>query len=100
MLNSELASSLAGVPDGVAESTGVQAGQMAAAAMLQDRSDDGATIDGSYTPSTDPGAWQPDPPTPGKKALGVPGGGVRRFVFQDAKGIRFPKPPAMTSQAY
>src|SRR4029453_18278621 len=53
------------MPDGEAKTRGIAVGQAAAAAILAERQDDGATTFVPYTPGTEPGGWQPTPnPSP------------------------------------
>ena len=54
-------SSLAEVPDGRAETDGINAGKSVASAILARRATDGSTTTVTYTPGTNPGDWQPTP---------------------------------------
>jgi hypothetical protein len=60
-----LTTSLDAIPDGTAEDDGVEWGATVAAAVLEARADDGSVeaATAPYTPGTDPGDWQPTPPT-------------------------------------
>lgn len=54
---------LASIPDGPAETLGVEAGVAAATAMLEDRDGDGRYVPFPLTVGTEPGEWRPTPPT-------------------------------------
>ncbi|CUR58108.1 conserved exported hypothetical protein [metagenome] len=62
-LDTSLATSLAGVPDGSAQDRGVWIGKKVAARLIEERADDGY-LDTSihYTLPTGIGVWQPTPP--------------------------------------
>jgi hypothetical protein len=62
-LDAALADSLASIPDGAAETAGIEVGEAAAAATLADRLDDGSQS-GPVPPLPPalPGTWQPTPP--------------------------------------
>ncbi len=57
-----LAEVMATVPDGSAKSQGITIGQMAASAMLANRTNDGSTATVTYTPGTEAGKWRPTAP--------------------------------------
>ena len=60
------AADLGMIPESEAKSRGIAVGQAAAAAILAERREDGATTFVPYTPGTEPGDWQPTPnPSPG-----------------------------------
>src|SRR5688500_5184721 len=63
-IDAALVASLATIPDGLKETRGVELGQLAAAAILQARGDDGSAHVIPYTVSTAPGHWEPDPLNP------------------------------------
>src|SRR5215217_6842414 len=58
-LDSLYRSTLASIPDGTAKTDGVAAGEAAASAMLEARTDDGRFVPFPLTPGTDPGEWRP-----------------------------------------
>ena len=65
------AADLETIPEGEAKTRGIAVGQAAAAAILAERQDDGATTVVPYTPGTEPGDWQPTPnPSPAESAGG------------------------------
>jgi hypothetical protein len=108
--DADYAASLALIPDSVAKSDGITAGQAAAAAILAMRNGDGATLANiPYTPPSGPGFWQPTPnPTPANPAGGIsflpanlPGWkNVTPFALNDATQFRPDGPPALDSPEY
>jgi hypothetical protein len=103
------AADLETMPDGEAKTRGIAVGQAAAAAVLAERREDGATTFVPYTPGTAPGDWQPTPNPLPADPLGaadllpavLPGWGqVTPFVLPSSG--RFPPadPPALTSEDY
>jgi len=101
VLNASLAASLLQIPDGPARDAGIAVGEEAAAAMLLLRINDGAATAGSvpYTPGTNPGDWQPAPPT--FTPASQPGWGqVIPFGLQAGSQFRLPPPPALHSGKY
>jgi hypothetical protein len=95
------ASSLSAIPDGSAKNAGISAGEMAAAAVLAARSDDGAAPPQFYTPTTqNAGDWIA---TPGCTAAGgafFHWRNVKPFVLRSADQFRLDEPPALTSARY
>jgi len=101
VLNASRAASLATIPDGPAKDAGIAVGQEAAIAMLLLRANDGAASAGSvpYTPGTNPGDWQPAPPT--FSPASQPGWGlVVPFGLEAGSQFRLPPPPALDSGKY
>ena len=99
-LDATLATSLAAVPDGAAETRGVALGAQSAAAILADRADDGsdAPLFGGHEPGTEPGDYQYTPPfdfafQPGWRD-------VRPFALARADQFRPKPPPALDGRAY
>jgi PAP2 superfamily len=76
-LGAELADWLSGIPDGPVKARGITLGRQSAAAILALRMNDGWDFQGTYTFSSEPGAYQTTPPWNG-------------FVFQP--GFRFARP--------
>jgi hypothetical protein len=100
-LNASNAASLALIPDGPAKDAGIAAGQEAAVAMLLLRASDGAASAGSYpyTPGTNPGDWQPAPPT--FTTASQPGWGlVVPFGLEAGSQFRLSPPPPIDSGKY
>lgn len=101
VLNASLVVSLAQIPDGPAKDAGITVGQEAATAMLLLRLNDGAATAQSvpYTPGTNPGDWQPAPPT--FTVASQPGWGlVIPFGLQSGSQFRLPPPPPLNSGKY
>lgn len=101
VLNASQAVSLAQIPDGPAKDAGILVGQEAAAAMLLLRANDGAAVAQSvpYTPGTNPGNWQPAPPT--FTVASQPGWGlVLPFGLESGSQFRLPPPPPLDSGKY
>jgi hypothetical protein len=87
-----LQASLAAVPDGAAKASGVRLGEQAAAAMLAERSKDGADAPITYRPFTAPGKYVPTP-FPASSIWGA----VRPFGLKSGDAFRPPAPYALTS---
>jgi hypothetical protein len=99
-LDARLATSLATVPDGEAETRGVALGRQAAAALLARRAHDGSDtpVVGDYTPGTGAGRYQFTPPfdfaaQPGWRS-------VQPFALARPDQFRPKPPPALASKAY
>jgi hypothetical protein len=101
VLDAARTSSLAMIPNGPAKSAGIDAGEMAARAMMAARSDDGATPPGFHVPaSTTPGEWQS---TPGCSAAGgafFHWKNLKPFALRSADQFRLDEPPALGSARY
>jgi hypothetical protein len=101
MLDNARTASLAAIPDGPAKDGGIATGEAAAAAMLANRFNDGATPAESYLPSSnDPYQWQL---TAGCSAAG--GGfynwrNLRTFGIASAEEFRADAPPALDTPQY
>lgn len=90
-----LQASLAAVPDAAARASGVRLGERAGAAMLAERSNDGAAGPDTYRPFTTPGRYVP---TVLPAASRWPG--VRPFALQSGDQFRPPAPYALTSREW
>jgi hypothetical protein len=90
--------SLAAIPDGPSELRGIAVGEVAAAAMIDARHDDGAFSDVLWTVGTEPGQWRPTPTA--YLNVGAWFTVLTPFVVGDPDGYRTPGPPALTSAAY
>jgi hypothetical protein len=98
-LDASRALSLAAIPDGPLKEAGIEAGEDAAAAMLQIRANDGWDAVVPYTPGTNPGDWQPTPPAFAPASL--PGWGqVIPFGLLEGSQFRAPTPPALFTGKY
>ncbi|WP_107773783.1 vanadium-dependent haloperoxidase [Nocardioides sediminis] len=96
-LDTQLATTLAGVPDGRAEDKGVWLGRWAAARMIERRKHDGygdPTI--HYTLAAGPGIWQPAPPATDMLVPWL--GSLDPLVLH--RPIRLDGPDELTSTAY
>ena len=100
-LDAALASSLAAIPDDSARSSGISVGQMAAAAVLTARSDDGSgPAQFNVSAAQNPGDWIP---TPGCTAAGgafFHWRNLKPFVLRSADQFQLDEPPALTSARY
>ncbi|MGW1520584.1 vanadium-dependent haloperoxidase [Streptomyces sp. NPDC002287] len=102
-LDTALAASLAGIPDGTAEERGVAAGARQARAVLAARAGDGLDPASSNTPfpvpPAAPGVWQP---TPDGYAAAIQYGNrlARPFLLERADQFRPAPPPALDSDRY
>ena len=99
-LDAKLAQSLASVPDGEAETRGVQLGKQAAAALLALRAEDGsdAPIVGSYVPGSGPGKYQFTAPW---TFAYLPGWvSMKPFALASASQFRSAPPPPLNSAKY
>ena len=102
-LDADLAATLAGVPDGVAKSAGIAAGERQADAVLSERQADGldtASVDSPFAPpAAGPGVWEPTPPA-FAPAVRAGEGDARPFLL--AAGDQFDPgpPPSLSSDAY
>lgn len=98
-----LTTTLARITDGPAETAGVAAGRQQAKAVLAARADDGldpASVNAPFTPpSTDPGIWQPTPPT-FSPAAQYGNRLAKPFLLRSADEFRLGPPPALGSARY
>jgi hypothetical protein len=100
-LDERYAAELAAVPDGEAEASGVAAGAEAAAALIQERQDDGLNGPALPLPTPGPGVWEPlptEPPTTAAAASWL--GTVDPFVLEEPSQLRPDGPPALTSEEW
>jgi len=92
-------SSLAEVPDGRAETDGINAGKSVAAAILSRRATDRSNATVTYTPGTDVGDWQPTPP--GLAAALLPQWpDVQPWTMTSGTQFRPSAPPALNNDKY
>ncbi|MCL4501972.1 MAG: phosphatase PAP2 family protein [Deltaproteobacteria bacterium] len=104
-LDGLLAGELAQVQEGSAKINGIRTGQVAAAAILALRQNDGSSkadpvFGVDYFPKEDPGYWRQDPISLSTLALGAYWGEVKPFVMNSGSQFRLAKPPELTSDAY
>ena len=96
-LDSQFATSLAGIADGGDKTAGVAAGEAAAMAVINARMGDGLEANITYTPGSGPGAWIPTPP-----AFAAPVapwlGQMRPFTMKSAADFLPDGPTALNSE--
>ncbi len=98
-LNAAFTTALADVPDGTAETKGVQLGEAVASQILLARANDGANTVVTYTPGTDPGDWRPTPN--GFQAAVLPQWpNVTTFGVMSGSQFMPAAPPALNSAQY
>jgi hypothetical protein len=102
-LDSDLASTLAKIPDGQAKTSGIAAGKQQASAALAQRQNDGldtASVDTAYTPPPPgPSVWQPTPPSYGS-AVRAGEGDAEPFLLAANDQFDPGPPPALSSTTY
>lgn len=91
---------LAAIPNGKAENQGIALGTAVAARVLAARINDGSKINGSHSPSVEPGRHRVDPLHTGQGYLTPGWGKVKPFAMQSGTQFRAPPPPALNSQEY
>ena len=98
-LDTQLASSLAGVTDGTAEQQGVKYGRAAAARLIQLRLNDGRNAPITFDKAPAPGVWRPTPPT--FTPMFDPWlSQVKPMMMTSSTQFRPGPPPALTSALY
>ena len=99
VFDAELQASLTGIPENRARQ-GIRVGQVAAAAMLAERADDGwAATPPTYMLPPSPGNWQPTPPAFATAAF-THYPNVKPFALASAAQFMPPPPPALGSPEY
>jgi hypothetical protein len=102
-LDAALTATLDSIRDGHPKQAGIAAGKAAAAQALASRAGDGldtASLDIPYAPpSTDPGVWQPTPPTFAPATRAGQGDG-RPFLLTSADQFDPGPPPSLSSATY
>src|SRR5262245_26765384 len=99
LFDQTLAANLAAIPDGQPEDDGIALGRFVAGEILAWRRTDGANAVVPYTPGSDPGDWQPTPPTFGN-AVTPQWPYVTPFAMTTGSQFRPGPPPALTSADY
>jgi hypothetical protein len=100
-VEADYAAALAAIPDGPAETQGVEVGAVAADAILALRADDGSDTllqDFAYPQGTEPGEYQFTPGTPFAFAPGW--GDVTPFVLRSSSQFPVRPPYAVTGKKY
>jgi hypothetical protein len=95
-----LATQLADVADGPAETQGIALGQYVAAQILAWRANDGSSASVHYTIGTNPGDWQPTPPAFAQTPATPQWPFVTPFGLTSGSQFRPGPPPALTSADY
>lgn len=95
-----LAKALAVVPNGPAETRGVELGRRVAQVILADRLNDGSNAPMPYTPIDEPGHHRPDPENPDQGFLTPGWGDVDTFVIGDVERFQVDPVPALGSLEY
>ena len=104
-LQTQLAASLALIPDGQSKQDGIATGHAAAGAMIALRANDGSAPPKFYTPGpVVPGAWQATPTCPIMNGIAVGTflhwQNVTPFGISNAGAYLLDPPPALTSNQY
>jgi hypothetical protein len=94
-----LTAALAEIPDGPAESLGIDLGENVAEQMLALRANDGSSVVVPYVPGTDPGNWQPTPPA-NAAALLPNWPDVTPFAMTSGSQFSPDDVPSLTSREY
>jgi hypothetical protein len=95
------ANSLATISNGAAKSSGIAAGERAAAAVMAARSNDGSTPPEFYMPtSSRSGQWQTTPSCPASGGTFFHWRHVKPFGLQSADQFQLDEPPALSSSRY
>ena len=100
-LDTMRANSLAMIPDGPAKISGISAGEMAAAAVMAARSNDGSTPPAFYMPtSSRPGDWQTTPSCTAAGGAFLHWKDVKPFGLRSGDQFQLDEPPALGSSRY
>lgn len=99
MFDAKYAAALNAIPDGQAETDGVNAGKAVAGQILSLRTTDGSSTTVVYTPGTDPGDWRPTPPAL-QSAVLPQWSNVHPWAMTSGSQFRPVAPPALSSVAY
>jgi hypothetical protein len=100
VLDADLATSLAPIPDGPAKAEGVNVGATVAGLIVELRSGDGsAAAPLPFTPGTNPGGYQPTPPAFAQPVF-THWPFVKPFALRRADQFRPGPPPALSSPVY
>lgn len=100
ILDADLATRLALIPDGPAKTDGILYGAAVAKNYTDWRMNDGSSNNVPYVPVGGPGHWTPDPFHPTQQAWGPTWGSVQTYTLNSSSQFSVPGPPDMTSQAY
>ncbi len=105
ILDAALLDDLNAIPPVAGKFEGIAVGIVAAAAILQDRANDGSNhpeprVNIDFFPGMMPGQWRQDPISNHPLALGGQWASVLPFVTQSNSQFRCPVPPSLTSAEY
>ena len=103
VLDDKLTTSLLAIPDGPAETGGIEVGAAAAAAMLAARTGDGRFTPFTVIQGTEAGEWRSTAFTPTGQPVVEPApwvGNVTPFIVPDVEALRSDGPNPLTSEAY
>jgi PAP2 superfamily len=102
VLDEKLVTTLAGIPDGPAESGGREVGAATAAAMLAARTNDGRFTPFPVIQGTEPGEWRSTSFVNGNPVVEPAPwvGNVKPFIVPDVTQLRSDGPNPLTSDAY
>ena len=100
-----LQNSLSGIRPGWQKNRGIEIGELASAAILARRNNDGSAytemrVGVNFITQTGAGLWRQDPISLVPLALGARWQEVKPFVIESAQQFRIPPPPAMNSPEY
>lgn len=101
----QLETSLSKIPEGPAKAAGIKLGRERAAAIIENRQNDGAEQSEPYAPITyqskqEPGFWRVDPLNPGQRPVGSTWYRVAPFAIESASQFSAPPPPSISSEKY
>jgi PAP2 superfamily len=101
-LDTQLAASLAEIPDGAAKTGGIEVGAAAAAAMLAARANDGRFSPFTVVQGDEPGEWRSTAFLNGNPVVEPAPwvGNVRPFLIPSAEALRSDGPNALTSASF
>ncbi len=99
VFDAQYTTALTAIPDGKAETDGVNAGKAVASRILALRADDGSSVSVTNTPGTDPGDWRPT--LPGLQPAVLPQWpDVQPWAMISSTQFGPGAPPALSSIAY
>jgi PAP2 superfamily len=102
VLDGKLATSLAAISDGPAETGGIEVGAAAAAAMLAERTGDGRFVPFPVVQGDEPGEWRSTAFVNGNPVVEPAPwvGNVEPFIVPNVEALRSDGPNPLTSEAY
>jgi hypothetical protein len=97
--DAQLASSLAGIPDGSAKDSGVALGALVGQSIVDLRATDGMEVADPFNPAPAPGVWEPTPPA-FAAAVEPQMQNVTPFTIRSRNQFDLEAPPALLSEEY